>query len=53
MDPFMIGLVASGGILFLSAVTDRGNETAIKIAMEGSKLGFIWYLLQHIHNIFL
>lgn len=53
MTPFIIGLAASGGILFWSAVTGKGNETAIKLAMEGSKLGFIWYLLQHIHKIFL
>ncbi|EEG69874.1 hypothetical protein BIFPSEUDO_04495 [Bifidobacterium pseudocatenulatum DSM 20438 = JCM 1200 = LMG 10505] len=53
MTPFIIGLTVSGGILFLSATTGKGNETAIKIVMEGSKLGFIWYVLQHIHKIFL
>jgi hypothetical protein len=53
MTPFIIGLAASGGILFWSAVTGKGNETAIKIAMEGSKLGFIWYVLQRIHKIFM
>ncbi len=53
MSPFMIGLAASGGILFLSAFTGKGNETAIKIVLEVTKLGGVLYLLEHIRGIFL
>lgn len=60
MDPFTFGMVSvgvAGGSLFVVAVLKeygiKVNETAVKVALEITKLGGILYLLEHMSKIFL